>query len=112
LDTQTGLEWQAGSSRPLTWYKANKYAESLGNGWKMPSIKELLTLVDYDEIDPATTFPDHKSSCFWSSSVYAANASYVWYVNFDDGYVNDGHKDYTFRVRCVRSVEMCEEYDG
>jgi hypothetical protein len=35
------------------------YAAALGNGWRLPIIEELTTLVDYSRVSPATEFPSH-----------------------------------------------------
>ncbi len=57
-DTSTGLMWQqAGSSNSMTWEQALAYCEGLNLGgytdWRLPTIKELYSLVDYTRYDPA-----------------------------------------------------------
>ena len=43
------LEWQADvPDKRFTWKEAKDYAASLGDGWRLPTIKELLILVDYE----------------------------------------------------------------
>ena len=98
------LEWQADvPDRTFTWAEAKKYAASLGDGWRLPTIKELLTLVDYEKHNPAcSVFPDCPSAWFWSSSPFAGIATSAWGVYFDNGGAcNDGVGD-SCRVRCVR----------
>ncbi len=110
LDTKTGLEWQAGCTGPRTWQAARDYAETLGGGWRLPTIEELFTLVDFGRVIPASQFPGMPSEWFWSSSVAAYSASYAWFVNFGYGYVRNGGKDNTLHVRCVRRGPCkCEE---
>jgi len=75
--------------------------------WRMPSRKELLSIVDSGRhspnIDPAF-FPNTSSSSsyFWSASPYADSSDVAWYVSFSLGYsyYNDRSNDY--RVRAVR----------
>lgn len=100
------LEWQADvPNEEFTWDEAKGYATSLGDGWRLPTIKELLTLVDYARVDPAcSVFPDCPSGWFWSSSAYSGNTSYAWSVDFLDGYTNFYDVSATYRVRCVRTV--------
>jgi hypothetical protein len=46
-DTETDLEWLAGPDKDIKWYDAKKWAENLnidGEGWRMPTVKELETL--------------------------------------------------------------------
>jgi len=102
LDTATGLEWQAEVTGEMNWDEANEHAESLGNGWRLPTVEELATLIDYSRYNPATAFPNHKTRFFWSSSVSAGSASLAWGVNFAHGYVSINDKDFDYRVRCVR----------
>ena len=98
------LEWQADvPDRSFTWQEAKDYAASLGDGWRLPTIQELLTLVDYEKAMPAcSAFPDCPSEWFWSSSALSGNSAYAWNVYF--GYGNTrtiGVGGYN-RVRCVR----------
>jgi len=103
LDTATGLEWQAEAvANQMMWDEAMEYAKSLGNDWRMPTIEELATLVDYSRTRPATTFPDHGAGFFWSSSVHADNTSFAWGVAFGYGHVVNAAKFNDYRVRCVR----------
>jgi len=102
FDTATGLEWQAEAAERMTWYEANEHAEGLGEGWELPTVEELATLVDYSRVKPATAFPDHENGYFWSSSAFAAHPSYVWAVSFDYGAVSSAGKNPASRVRCVR----------
>jgi hypothetical protein len=102
IDHETGLEWQASTSGPMTWQEAMDYASSLGDGWRLPTIEELITLIDYSQVDPATNFPNHLATGFWSSSIFTIDTSLVWYVYFYYGYVNISAKIDINHVRCVR----------
>ena len=56
--------------------------------WRMPTLRELLTLVYADGSDPSidpTYFPNTPSANFWSGSSYAPNPPFAWYVRFFDG---------------------------
>jgi len=101
-DTKTGLVWQAEDAGPMTWHKAISYAEKLGDGWRLPTIEELITLINFSKYDPATELPDMKPDSYWSSSSYAYNAVYAWYVSFYYGPVYYYYKDNSKYVRCVR----------
>ena len=98
------LEWQTDvPDQRFTWQEAQEYAASLGDGWRLPTIKELLTLVDYDRQKPAcSVFPDCPSEGFWSSSAFSGYSSYAWVVSFDFGNAGNGGVGYGNRVRCVR----------
>ena len=97
-DNYTGLVWQQGnSSATMTFVEAGTYCSSLGlNGhtWRLPSIRELATLVDEAEVAPAinrTMFPNtqygsRSNDWYWSSHAARGNASAAWAINFDDGF--------------------------
>jgi hypothetical protein len=119
-DQRTTLSWQRVAS-PTPVNQAGAFVacaslslDSLATGWRVPSYKELLTLVDevphteYEDgqlvekaIDP-DAFPgtavDH---AYWTSSPYAAQPNTAYTVSFDTGLpVGDDtiHSNY---VRCV-----------
>ncbi|CAK0756417.1 hypothetical protein CCP4SC76_2780003 [Gammaproteobacteria bacterium] len=109
LDTQTNLIWDKTFKDNLTFYEALYYAEQanqdnyLGyNDWRVPTIQEILSLVDYTKYDPASTFPNMPSSFFWSSAPYAYYSVNAWNVNFYGGSANSGSRSSGLAVRLVR----------
>jgi len=95
-DTSTGLMWQqAGSSSSMRWEDALAYCEGLNLGgytdWRLPTIKELRSLVDYSRYNPAidSTYFPNTASWYWSSTTSAYNTSNAWIINFYTG--NDNH---------------------
>ena len=99
------LEWQADvPDEEFTWEGAKAYAASLGDGWRLPTVRELLSLVDYETHNPAcSVFPDCPSEWFWSSSPVSGLSTFAWLVYFGYGgssYANGVSS--TYRVRCVR----------
>jgi len=109
-DTSTGLRWQqAGSSNTQTWVQALAYCMGLNLGgytdWRLPTSKELQSLVDYSRYNPAiytTYFSNTAASWYWSSTTYASDTSYAWLVFFDYGYVLYTNKNGSSYVRAVR----------
>ncbi len=100
------LEWQADvPDREFTWEGAKAYAASLGDGWRLPTVRELLSLVDYETHNPAcSVFPDCPSEWFWSSSPVSGLTALAWSVYFNHGNTYSSVVGITRRVRCVRSV--------
>jgi hypothetical protein len=74
FDAKTGLEWDREESDLIPWQKAMD-SIATGKGWRMPSIEELISLIDYSLVDPATEFPNMPLGWFWSSLPYANDVS-------------------------------------
>lgn len=110
LDTKTGLTWEQpfdGTSRH--WVEAATYCEGLDldghDDWRLPSVKELQTIVDETMYNPAVdpnAFLNMPTDVFWTSSVWATNPSNAWVVYFSYGYSSIRDATYSGRVRCVR----------
>ena len=98
-DAQTGLMWSvcaigqtynegtcAGAARSMDWNAALQAAQTVNSaggiaghtGWRLPNIKELGSLVEYQCHSPAINlevFPDTPNSTFWSSTPYPGNGA-------------------------------------
>jgi hypothetical protein len=110
-DTSTSLTWQKASSSGKTWEQALAYCEGLNLGdhtdWRLPSIKELRSLVDYSRYGPAintTYFPDTVSDFYWSSTTGTGDTHSAWLVYFDFGYITHSDYDKSYRAGHVRAV--------
>jgi hypothetical protein len=101
-DATTGLTWSPTSKQCMDWTAAQEWAATLGKGWRLPTIKELLTLVEYERFSPATDCPDTVSSLYWSASTYQDGPSNAWYVNFFGGSVYAYNKTDSYYARAVR----------
>lgn len=105
-DLQTGLVWQrVAAPRSIPWKAAVELCRARGADFRLPTLRELLTLVDATQIHPAidrTAFPDTPAGAFWTASRTAASPDKAWYVDFERG--NSGQYGLTLDayVRCVR----------
>lgn len=93
------IEWQNDPTKDkMNWYKAVEYAESLGNGWRLPTRGELADA--YDNKVEGFYF-----NYYWSSSSYVQNTNDAWYVVFSNGNVGYYVKTFKYYVRCVRDIK-------
>jgi hypothetical protein len=111
FDTKTRLTWQqTAPADPYTWAGAKTYCQAVGaslggTGWRLPTIKELVTIIDYSQtglglpkIDPAFLGTMGSS---WSSSPVAGSPSAAWVVD-GNGIVSKYPSGAVQVVRCVR----------
>lgn len=105
LDRKTELEWTP-IQGSMTWDEAMKYAETLRLGghtdWRLPTIEELFSLLDFSRSNPASTFPGMPNNWFWSSSSDSSSSSDAWVIYSFNGNVYSDKKTYSYHVRCVR----------
>ncbi len=110
-DTNSGLMWQRKTDDSgMNWQEALNYAENLSlagyTDWRIPSLKELRTIVNYNLHHPAIDveiFPDKVSSIYWSATTDTYSIDKAWCVHFLLGSRNQQSKLATNYVRAVRS---------
>jgi len=112
FDAATGLTWQqtpiASAGDVMSWNVATTKCTALGSGWRLPSVKELQTIVDDTTSAPAinlAAFPGVGSSdSYWTSSPDPATPGNYYTVWFSDGTTGsrDGFIRQDIWVRCVR----------
>jgi hypothetical protein len=132
LDNTTGLQWQ--NDKLVTsddysflpgdtnWDKALAYCENLElnvpsssevlyDDWRLPSIEELLTLVDYSNQDNMLdNMFNHLGSVvghpeyyyYWSSTAHSSANEFAWLIDLKSGEHHYHGKNSSDNVRCVR----------
>ncbi|HOW51336.1 MAG TPA: DUF1566 domain-containing protein [bacterium] len=112
-DNVTGLIWQR--TRPGMVYTWDDAVYSCGqayggyNDWRLPSRKELASLVDHGSSNPSVdlgVFPDTGSSFFWTSSSVASNSANAWRGYFYQGAIDNNVKTSTANIWCVRGPAL------
>ncbi len=120
-----------------TWYDPlDPYPGPLGNGtdttadfiaglnsarfggysdWRLPTIKELGAIVNYDISDSgpivsSTYFMNTQPGFYWSSVTCQDDTSNAWGLSFYDGYDYYGNKDGYYYVRAVRGGQSPSAY--
>lgn len=109
-DLVTALTWQRQADNVTrTHAVAVTYCEDLSlggnNNWRLPTIKELTSIVDYRVRSPSideTVFPNSNSSGYWSASSVASNSANAWSVYFNNGNVYSSDKAGSNYARCMR----------
>jgi len=122
-DNVTGLIWESKTDdnsihdkdNTYNWqdaqdvFIANLNTNNFGghNDWRLPTIKELLMLVDSNRDSPAIDplyFPNTQSAYYWSSTNYIGIPGNAWIVHFSPGHMFEADKSFSGGyVRAVRS---------
>ena len=130
IDHLTGLVWlqDAACITNLNWAAAIDATNSLGDGdcsltdfsepgdWRLPNVKELLSLVDYGNVAPALP-DDHPFlgvlyNRYWSATTFAGHVPRAWSVHLQSGlsdglnYVSDkdGNRPHVYSALPVRDA--------
>jgi len=118
-DNMTDLIWvkYPSCSGTTDWASAIEYCNSLANGmcsltdgsaagdWRLPNIKEILSLIDYGHYNPALP-SDHPFSLhnyYWTSTTYSGSTpDAAWNINITTGIASITNKDTTYYIWPVR----------
>jgi hypothetical protein len=103
-DNLTGLMWsrdaspEAGGSEveQVTWSTALTYCDDMSlaghDDWRLPNIKELQSLIDFSQYNPA--LPSNPftgvQGGYWSSTTDGNNTTYAWGMDLANGTVSSG----------------------
>jgi len=113
-DNLTGLMWMTNANATLFGLRTLSDAlsdcagcnEGSYTDWRLPNIKELQSLIDYGEYDPALPsvhpFTYVQSFYYHSSTTWAYGTSYAWIVDLSSGAVYLSNKGHLRYVWCVR----------
>ena len=85
--------------KSLPWQAAMDYAASLGEGWRLPTVKEL------GEVGKIKDIKDIPDDYYWSSSTYVIITDYAWVVDLWGGDANYGDKTDSYYAWPVREEE-------
>jgi len=79
--------------KTYNWNEANEICKNFNfaghTDWRLPTVKELLSLVDYECGHP---FQSVQSSNYWSATTYAGHTTNAWIVNMYSGHVYNDYK--------------------
>jgi len=95
--------WQQTPASSKTWAEARSYCNDLTHAgysdWRVPTPKELLSIVDHSTFYPASVFSGYYND-FWTSKIYVTDPDKSWYVSGTSVKAENGTEKNS--VRCVR----------
>lgn len=120
----TGLEWHRclvgqtpdrpedllgcdGTAAEMTWQQALQYAHEQGGNWRVPTVTELLSIVEECRVFTAINrevFPDAETNYTWTSTpmTESVGSEFAWVVPFGNAWTIGRTKTSTQPVRLVR----------
>lgn len=112
-DNLTGLMWTEDAQQipgQMAWTDALTACNNLEfagyDDWRLPNLRELLSLVDYGESNPALPnshpFMNVQFHRYWSSTTFAGNSEFAWRVGMSHGYAGSSSKTNMHYVWPVR----------
>ena len=114
-DPATKLMWEDTPhvrETKITQPRAKIYCSELTLGnfrdWRLPTIRELLTIIDYRRVSPAILKAFNyveEESFYWTQTPVADESDAFWGVNFKRGASSKASEYYDRYVRCVRDAE-------
>lgn len=112
-DVVTGLRWQRATSAAKSnragaaAYCAQLALDGAAGSWRLPTIRELVSIVDRRATQPAidtAVFPATKFDLYWSSTAAAGKPGLGWGIAFSQGDTYYQQPGYLGWVRCVQSL--------
>ena len=113
---QSGADCTSGSVETFIWPQALQRAQTVNSGggfagftdWRVPNIKELSSLVEYQCTGPAINlarFPNTPADGnFWSSSAVAGDSHRAWILYYFFGDIGHYFNNDYYQLRLVRSA--------
>lgn len=111
-DASTGLTWQrSAASSAMSFASATSYCGSLGNGYRLPSVNELFSIVEFGTnpssgyLIDTTAFASLAGgqTFFWTSSPNVSGFQTTWLIDFQSASLAEGGTSFSSAgVRCVR----------
>jgi quinol monooxygenase YgiN len=129
-DHLTGLVWLKDADRfgEVPWEEALRHARTLAGGgrgltdgstagdWRLPTIRELFSLIDYGTADPIIPaghpFTNVRSSIYWTSTTLAAAPTLAWMMTLGIGPTVFDLKINANRMWPVRGQSTCVAQTG
>jgi len=118
IDQLTNLTWTKDANPaefPLMWQEAKDYIRDMNtlekfgcNDWRLPTRKELFSLISHVNINPALPakhpFVNVFAGYYWTSTTCARLSNQAWYVHLGGGRVYRGMKHGSYMVWPVRGT--------
>jgi hypothetical protein len=100
-----GIEVMKTDLGKMTWNEAKTACKKLGNGWRLPTIKELEKIYPLkDKIGGFKEYSYKSSTSYWSSTEY--NSDDAWSFDFTSGKSFAFlYKSNSINVRAVRDIK-------
>ena len=114
-DKKNAIYWQDNTSSKESsedWNDAVSYCDALIlsglEHWRLPTFKELFSIVDYARVDPAINpvFSFVKEGTYWTSTTFSPSKARAWTIDFRTGKTYYNYTTTSHAVRCVKDMSL------
>ena len=110
FDSVHNLHWTKNPAAAVNWRLALSYCVNLEyngeTGWRLPTVNELATILDYSRKAPASEFPTLQTPNLWTSTTYYSGNpegyNTAWIVYTAKGEIKSAAKDGIAQILCVK----------
>lgn len=110
FDSVHNLHWTKNPAAAVNWRLALSYCVNLEyngeTGWRLPTVNELATILDYSRKAPASEFPALQTPNLWTSTTYYSGNpegyNTAWIVYTAKGEIKSAAKDGIAQILCVK----------
>lgn len=112
-DKKSAIYWQDNTSSQESskdWDDAVLYCDELVinglNHWRLPTFKELFSIVDYTRVHPAINpvFDFVNEGTYWTSTDFTPSKARAWTIDFRTGKTYYSYRTTNHAVRCVKNI--------
>jgi len=106
VDRSSGVPWERGAPPVLSWDQAKARCTSLNARSRLPTAKELLSLVDFAKVSAidVDVFSDTLKGDYWTSTLAPGSTSNAITVSFGNATYSGTHATPTTEAHLVRCV--------
>lgn len=113
-DRKTGLEWKRRPLDGTPWYATTEACAKMGNGWRVPSMSDMLTILDETSGQYGNLVANHRFLAvpcyyYWTTTEEDDERLCINILDMGVIHLNKSYMSYRFHVWPVRDIDLCNK---